>query len=57
MTAVLFGGVLAAIYAALYYFNHKTPAPEGMEKLKAECKGCQIKTCGNNPVHTMEVDN
>lgn len=51
MAAVLFFAGLAGIYALLYYFNHKTPVPEGCEDLKAECKGCHDTSCMNNPAH------
>lgn len=51
LAAVLFAGGLAAMYAAVYYLNHKTPVPEGCEDLKAECDGCKISSCGNHPTH------
>ena len=47
---------LAAIYASLYYFNHKTPAPKGLENLKANCDSCKISNCGNNPVHNYKEE-
>ncbi len=49
--ALLFLIGLAAFYAIVYYFNHKTPVPKGCEDLKAECDGCKISSCGNHPVH------
>lgn len=52
--AVLFALVLGAIYAFLYYLNHKTPVPEGCENLKAECSGCRITSCENHPVHEIK---
>ncbi len=42
--------VLATAYGVLYYFNHRTPVPEGCEHLKADCEGCKIHSCGNNPI-------
>lgn len=53
LKAVLFFAVLGGIYALLYYLNHKTPVPEGCENLKAQCKGCQDHSCGNNPEHNL----
>lgn len=49
--AVVFFAVLAGIYCIGYYLNHKTPKPKGCENLKAECDGCKITSCMNNPIH------
>jgi len=49
--AIIYIVSLAALYSILYYFNHKTPVPRGMENLKASCDGCKISDCGNNPIH------
>lgn len=54
MAAVLFFAALAAIYALLYYLNHKTPLPEGCENIKAECEGCHDSSCSNHPSQTVE---
>lgn len=47
--AVLLFAAMAAVYALLYYLNHKTPVPEGCEDLKAQCSGCHDISCQNNP--------
>lgn len=52
--AVLFFAALAAIYAALYYWNHQTPLPKGCEHIKSECHGCHVTSCGNHPSHDIE---
>lgn len=52
--AILFGGVLASIYALSYYLNHKTPVPKGCENLKTDCDGCTISSCGNHPTHEIK---
>lgn len=44
---------MGGLYALLYTLNHRTPVPEGCENLKAECDGCQLTSCENNPVHDM----
>lgn len=51
MYAVILFAALAGLYALLYYFNHKTPVPEGCEDLKAQCSGCKDLGCANNPAH------
>ncbi|MCR0288357.1 hypothetical protein MKC84_02345 [[Clostridium] innocuum] len=48
---VLYLGALGAVYALVFYFNHKTPLPKGCEDLKAQCKGCHDHSCYNNPAH------
>ncbi|MFR4218679.1 MAG: hypothetical protein ACLT16_13600 [[Clostridium] innocuum] len=45
---VLYLGALGAVYALVFYFNHKTPLPKGCEDLKAQCKGCHDHSCCNN---------
>ncbi len=49
--AILFFGLLVAIYIILYLMNKKTPKPEGCEDLHADCDGCKDFGCTNNPVH------
>ena len=49
--AILFFGLLVAIYIILYLMNKKTPLPEGCENLKAECERCKDYACTNNPAH------
>lgn len=49
--AILFFGLLVAIYITLYLMNKKTPKPEGCEDLHADCEGCKDFGCTNNPVH------
>lgn len=56
MMLFLFVAGLAAMYGVVYYLNHKTPAPEGCEDLKAECDGCKISSCGNHPNHNERKD-
>ncbi len=46
---IIFIVSLSALYAGLYYVNHKTPVPSGCEDLKSECNGCSIASCGNHP--------
>lgn len=53
MAAVLFFAALAAVYALLYYLNHKTPLPKGCENIKAGCEGCHDASCGNHPSHDL----
>lgn len=43
MAAIFYFAILAAIYAAVYYLNHKTPLPKGCER--AVCKGCKNWGC------------
>lgn len=40
---------LGGLFAVFYYFNSKTPVPEGCENMTAECEGCGITSCGHNP--------
>lgn len=54
MIPILYLAIFGAIYAILYYFNHKTPLPEGCENLKAQCNGCHDASCCNHPSHTIE---
>lgn len=54
--AVLLFGVMGALYALLYYMNHKTPVPEGCEDVKAECNGCRVTSCANHPSHNMDEE-
>ena len=49
--AVILFAVMAGIYCFAYYFNHKTPKPKGCENLKANCDGCKVTSCMNNPIH------
>ncbi len=49
--AVLFLGVLVAIYILAYIQNKKTPLPEGCQDLKAECDGCKLYSCDLHPNH------
>lgn len=51
MQAVIYFIILASIYGVFYYFNHKTPTPEGCENLKSSCEGCNITSCMSNPIH------
>lgn len=51
MSATIYFIVLAALYGVFYYFNHKTPKPEGCENLKSNCDGCKITSCMSHPVH------
>lgn len=51
--ALIFLGAMGGLYALLYTLNHRTPVPEGCENLKAECDGCHLTSCENNPVHDM----
>lgn len=51
--AIVLFALLGAIYALLYYLNHKTPAPAGCEDLKADCNGCKVTGCGNHPNHNI----
>lgn len=43
--------VLACLFGISYYFNSKTPVPKGCEKLKEDCRGCNINTCPNRKEH------
>ena len=54
--SIVYGSVLATIYALLYYFNHKTPAPRGYEHLFAQCKGCSILSCDRNNAYKIKED-
>lgn len=54
MSLFIFITCLIVVYGILYYLNHQTPPPKGMEDLKTECQGCQVTSCGNNPVHDEE---
>lgn len=47
---VVLGG-LGSLYAVLYYFNKKTPEPEGCEEIEQHCSGCGITSCGRHPSH------
>ncbi|MDE6475498.1 MAG: hypothetical protein K2L08_01450 [Erysipelotrichaceae bacterium] len=49
IAAALYFILLGSIYILLYYFNHRTPLPQGCENLKSQCKGCQNSACQNNP--------
>jgi len=51
ITALIYLLLLVGSYFVLYYFNHRTPAPKGMEDLKADCEGCHVSDCGNHPSH------
>ncbi|MCF0112068.1 MAG: hypothetical protein HUJ58_09225 [Erysipelotrichaceae bacterium] len=44
-------GTLGSLYAVLYYFNKKTPEPEGCEEIQNSCSGCGITSCGRHPSH------
>lgn len=54
--AVLFFAVMGGLYAALYYWNHKTPVPQGCENLTVDCDGCKVTSCGLHPVHKLDND-
>ena len=56
MVAAIYAGILATIYGGLYYYNHKTPLPKGMEKLKADCKGCKNYGCGHYSLQNIKGD-
>ncbi len=47
--AIIYFIILAVIYGVLYYFNHKTPKPEGCENLRSSCEGCNITSCMAHP--------
>ena len=49
--AIVFFGILIAVYISLYLMNKKTPLPEGCENLRADCDGCKDFGCTNNPAH------
>jgi len=51
LMAIIYFAIIVGVYFVLYYFNHRTPAPKGMEDLKASCQGCHVTDCGNNPIH------
>ena len=55
MEAVIYFIILATIYGVLYYFNHKTPKPEGCEHLNSECEGCKIESCAAHPIHNKII--
>ena len=42
--ALLVGGMII-IFIASWYFNHKTPIPEGCKSQTKECAGCSITFC------------
>lgn len=42
--ALLVGGMIL-IFTASWYFNHKTPIPEGCKSQTKECAGCSITFC------------
>jgi len=50
--AIIFFALLGGAYAALYYWNHRTPVPEGCEDIKLECDGCKITSCDHHPNHS-----
>lgn len=49
ITALIYLLILVGSYFGFYYLNHRTPAPKGMEDLKADCAGCHVRDCGNHP--------
>ena len=51
VVALVYLLILGGLYFGFYYLNHITPAPKGMEDLKADCDGCQFSDCGNHPSH------
>lgn len=49
LPAILYLGVLGALYALVYYINHKTPVPKGCEEIIAACGSCTTNICGAHP--------
>ena len=47
MMAIVVFIVLACVFGLSYYFNMKTPVPEGCEEERKSCKGCAIANCTN----------
>ena len=47
MLAILIFVFLACLFGISFYLNSKTPIPKGCEKLKEDCRGCNISSCPN----------
>ncbi len=41
---------LVGVYLLTYFLNKKTKKPEGCEVMTENCHGCQVTTCGHNPL-------
>lgn len=52
--AIILFIVMASLFFLSYYFNAKTPKPDGCENLNSECKGCKMTSCPNHPIHDID---
>lgn len=55
LIALAYMAMLGGLYCLVYYLNKKTPVPAGCENLKADCEGCKITSCGNNPAQNEMI--
>ncbi len=55
MAAFIIIGLLGGLYGLLYYFNSKTPLPEGAQENLENCSACTIDSCELHPNNSVGV--
>lgn len=55
--ALVWVGILVAIYIGTYLWNKNTPKPEGCDELLSGCSGCHDVSCSHNTAHKKEEEN
>lgn len=55
--AILWLGLLVAIYIGTYLLNKKTPKPKGCENILTGCSGCHDVSCSHHDAHKEEEGN
>lgn len=55
--ALVWVGLLVAIYIGTYLWNKNTPKPEGCDEVLSGCSGCNDISCSHNAAHKKEEEN
>ena len=55
--ALVWVGILIAIYIGTYLWNKNTPKPEGCDEVLSGCSGCHDVSCSHNAAHKKEEEN
>ena len=55
--ALVWVGLLIAIYIGTYLWNKNTPKPEGCDEVLSGCSGCNDISCSHNAAYKKEEEN
>ena len=55
--ALVWVGLLVAIYIGTYLWNKNTPKPEGCDEVLSGCSGCNDISCSHDAAHKKEEEN